>query len=145
MAENEDCISADDVSETFYIHFNLPDHQIPLSTFIETANETQAVIRAFNNILFDGKPTFEIYVIPPEEGTFLGKYKVIFIAAALLLGGSWKFIDHDIGKLIIKELTGNEPIYYAQEAIKVIKSFLKNLNLMRTKKIELSAKLVQKY
>jgi len=119
MNENQGDITEERVSEIFFIHFDLPDHEIPLSTFIETANETQAVIRAFNEILFEGKSKFEIYVIPPEDGSFLSKYKICFIIA-----GALAFVDTDIGKLIVKELTGQEPIYYAQKAIDGAKEIL---------------------
>lgn len=89
MAEDIDYISTDQISETFSIHFNLPEHQISLSNFIETANETQKVLQAFNEIIFDGKPQFEIYVLPPEDGTFLNKLKMVFIVGVLGLIGNF--------------------------------------------------------
>ena len=55
------------------IHFDIPRNYLPLATFVETANQTRAVIDAFNRELFAGELQFEFFVLPPEEGSFKTK------------------------------------------------------------------------
>ena len=96
--------------ETIPIHFDLPGHQIPLSTFIRTAQQTEAVIRTLNHKLFDGKLQYEIFLLPPEEGTF----KSILGLVLLGWGVVWSFTESDIGKAFILGLTTHEPAHWAE-------------------------------
>lgn len=99
--------------EIIPIHFDVPAHQIPLSTFIRTAEQTEAVIRSFNRQLFDGKLRYELFVLPPEEGTFLSRLGLVVLAG---WGTVWSFTESDIGKAFIKGLTTHEPAYWAEMA-----------------------------
>lgn len=98
------------------IHFDVPAHQIPLSTFIRTARQTEAVIQSFNRELFEGRLKYAIFILPPEEGTFLSRLKLVILA-----GSIWTFIESNIGTAFIKGLTDHEPAYWAEKAGTVIK------------------------
>ncbi|HVI33222.1 hypothetical protein [Phenylobacterium sp.] len=90
----------------------MPGHEIPLATFVRTASETEAVIRAFTAELLGAELQVELFVLPPEEGTFLQRLGVI----ALAWGAVWAFTESDVGKGFIKGLTGHEPAYWAEVA-----------------------------
>jgi hypothetical protein len=95
------------------IHFDVPEHYIPLDTFIETANQTRVVIESLNKQIFDGELQFQLVVFPPEEGSFLTRLGVILVAG---YGVAWSFMESDVGKAFIRGLTGHEPSYYSEQA-----------------------------
>lgn len=98
--------------EVIPIHFDVPGHEIPLATFIHTASETEAVIRALTTELLGAELQIELFVLPPAEGTFLQRLGVV----ALTWGAIWTFTESDIGKGFIKGLTGHEPAHWAEVA-----------------------------
>lgn len=98
--------------EVIPIHFDVPDHHLPLKTFIETASQTEAVIAALNEKLFDGRLQYEILVLPPEVGTFKTKLAIVCSTFAAF----WALVESDSGKGLIKGLTGHEPSYWTELA-----------------------------
>jgi hypothetical protein len=99
--------------EIFPIHFDVPGHEIPLATFISAATNTERVIHGLNAELFDGRVEFELFVLPPQEGTFLQRLEVRLLAGWAAI---WAFTASDIGKGYIKGLTGHEPAYWSEVA-----------------------------
>jgi hypothetical protein len=99
------------VIEIIPIHFDVPGHEIPLSTFIRTAEQTAAIIWSFNREFFEGKLRYDLFVLPPEQGTFKSKLGIVLLAG---WGVVWSFTESDIGKALIKELTTHEPSYWAE-------------------------------
>lgn len=98
--------------EVIPLHFNVPGHHLPLREFIETASNTQEIIEAFNETIFDGKLRYEILVIPPKPGTF-----TTFLGIVVSVGtGVWVISQTDVGKAFIKGLTGYEPAFWAEKA-----------------------------
>jgi hypothetical protein len=94
------------------LHFDVPGNYLPLKTFVETANQTRAIIEAFNCELFEGSLRFEVFVLPPEEGSFKTK---LGVALCGFCGVVWAFAGSDIGKAFIKGLTTHEPAYWAEK------------------------------
>lgn len=94
------------------IHFDLPRHEIPLNTFVRTAEQIETIIASFNQKFFDGALEYEILVLPPEEGSFLAKLGLLVAGGAYIL---WNFIESDIGKGFIKGLTEHEPAYWSED------------------------------
>lgn len=103
------------------IHFDVPGHYLPLATFIGTANQTRAVIDAFNREVFDGRLQFEVFVLPAEDGSFKTKLGVALLAG---WGVVWSFSESDIGKAFIKGLTTHEPAYWAEAAGQMVREKL---------------------
>ncbi len=99
--------------EVLPLHFNIAEHYLPLSEFIETANGTKAIIENFNREFCGGKLQYQIVVLPPEKGSFRSRLGVCVIAGVGLL---WTFAESDIGQGYISGLTGHEPAYWAQQA-----------------------------
>lgn len=98
--------------EVIPIHFDVPEHQIALETFIETAAQTRAIITAFNQELLGGELKFELLVLPPERGSFKSRLGISVIA----WGAVWAFCESDIGKAFVRGLTGHEPAYWFEIA-----------------------------
>jgi hypothetical protein len=94
------------------IHFDVPAHHLPLKTFIETATQTEAIIAALNEHLFEGKLEYEVLVLAPEDGSFKSKLGVAVAAGAVV----WTALSSDIGAGFIKGLTGHEPAYWSELA-----------------------------
>lgn len=94
------------------IHFDVPGHAIPLTTFVRTSAQTEAIIRSLNRELFEGRLAIEVVVLPPEDGTFLARLGVILGAGFAAI--AW-FVESDIGKGFLKGLTDHEPAYWAEQ------------------------------
>lgn len=95
------------------IHFSLPGHAIPLSTFIHTANQTANIFKAFNREIFENGLKYEILVLPPELGSFKNRLGVAVVAVGVV---AWGFVESDIGKAYVQGLTGQEPSHWAELA-----------------------------
>jgi hypothetical protein len=94
------------------IHFDVPVHYIPYSTFTETASRTRAVIDAFNRELYDGQLEYEFLVFPPEEGTFRARLGIALAAGCC--GLVWTFSESNIGRGFIEGLTNQTPEHWAK-------------------------------
>jgi hypothetical protein len=99
------------------IHFDVPVHYIPYSTFSEAASRTRAVIDDLNRELFDGQLQYEFLVFPPEEGTFLARFGFALLAGCGLV---WTFGESNIGRGFIEGLTNHPPEHWAKVAGKYV-------------------------
>lgn len=103
----------------FSIHFDVPEHVLPLDTFVETAEQTAALIRALGHELADGALVFQVVVIPPAEGSFKTRLGVIVMAGAVAL---WGFVESDIGKAFVKGFTQHEPAHWSEQLGQMIRA-----------------------
>ena len=110
--------------EKFYIHFDVENHYITADEFIQAVNSIQITCNDLKNNLLDTKDKCELIILPPENGSFLAVMGII----ATTTGTAFvAFCETDLGKSFIKDLTGNEPSYYAEEAGRFIGDSLKGL------------------
>jgi hypothetical protein len=100
------------------LHFDVPDHAIPLTTFIDTAVKVREIVGSFNRVLFDGGLEFEIYVLAAEEGSFKNRLFVVLLSGATML---FAFAETDMGKAFVEGLTGEKPEHYFREAGKYLR------------------------
>ena len=96
----------------FPIHFDVLEHELPLNTFVETAEQTATLLRVLGDELADGKLVIQVVVIPPAEGSFKTRLGVIVMAGAVAL---WGFVESDIGKAFVKGITEHEPAYWSEQ------------------------------
>jgi hypothetical protein len=113
------------------LHFDVPDHHIPLSQFIDSAKSAQDIIDSFNQEFFDKQLKYELRVIAPQQGGLIELLQVIVPIAAPV----WVFLCTDIGKAYIKGLTDHEPVYWAELAGKKTKELSKELSEVDKKKL----------
>lgn len=106
------------------LHFDVPEHHLPLNQFIDAAKSTQAIIDNFNQEFFENKLEYQIHVITPKEGGLIELLQIIVPVAAPI----WAFLYTDIGKAYIKGLTGKEPSFWAKIAGEKTKAYLLDEN-----------------
>ena len=99
-----------DPGEVFFIHFDLPRHELPLEVFVACATSTADIARAINREWFGGVLEYRFLVLPPEDGTFLAK---IGIVAGLVAGG----ILGGVGEGLVEGLTGKTPAAWTKEFV----------------------------
>jgi len=99
------------------LHFDVPAHILPLNTFIETSARTRDIIESFNRTLFGGKLVYEIYVLTPEDGSFLNKLALYVLSGTAMVA---VFAESDMGKAFVEGLTNHPPEHYFREAGKYI-------------------------
>lgn len=110
--------------EVIPLHFDVPKHQMSLQEFIEFAKDTTSIIDNFNEEFFEGKLKYKIYVVPPKDGGFI---ELLGITVAFVVGSAWVFVESDIGKAFIEELTGHTTEYWAKRAAVETKNIYANL------------------
>lgn len=101
------------IIEVLPVHFNVPNHYLPLDEFIETARDVEEILNELNFKFFEGKLNIQILVLPSEDGTFLKRIGFLLLGSATL---AWTFLGSDVGKGFVKGLTGHEPAYWAEQA-----------------------------
>ena len=103
------------------LHFDVPGHYLPLETFVETAIHTKSVIDGLNVRLFEGHLKIDLFILPPDVGSFKTKLGVAIVAG---FGAVNYFCESYIGKPLIEGLTNHEPAYWAKEAGKYLRTKL---------------------
>lgn len=107
---------SDGESVQFLIHFNVDDHYLNITTFIETARSAETVFEAFQREIFGNNLKFELVVLAPEEGTFLQKLGVRWVVPTLTaLAAAVVFLDSDTPAAFIEGVTGKPPSEWARE------------------------------
>jgi hypothetical protein len=115
------------------LHFDVPEHHIPLSQFIDSAKSTQDIIDNFNRTLFDGKLKYEIRIITPQKG---GLIEIIGIGVTgYVIKLVWEFFESAIGKAFIKGLTDHEPTHWAEQLGKKTKELSRELSEIDKQKL----------
>lgn len=106
------------------LHFDVPEHHITLSQFIDSAKSAQEIIDSFNQEFFDKQLKYELRVVAPQQGGLIELLQVILPVAAPV----WAFLCTDIGKAYIKGLTDHEPAHWAELAGKKTKEISQELS-----------------
>lgn len=117
--------------EVLPIHFNVPEHYIPLKTFVETASHAEEIVASLNADWFSGELKYEVVVVPPKPGTFLIG---LGIAVAAVSVATWQFLHSEVGKAFVRGLTGSEPAQWAEKAGEQIRSRLRSKTAVETSK-----------
>ncbi len=122
--ESEGAYGEDSVVEVIPLHFDVPQHHIPLDDFIQTAKKTEAILDGFNNRLFDGKLKYKMLVVPPKDGGFIEILGYIGTASVGSLGLVWAYSQTKDGKAFFESLTGHKPTYWHKRAGEKLRALL---------------------
>jgi hypothetical protein len=114
------------------LHFDVPEHHIPLSQFIDSAKSAQEIIDSFNQEFFDKQLKYELRVIAPQQG---GLIELLDVLLTYGIAPVWAFLCTDIGKAYIKGLTDHEPAHWAELAGKKTKELSQELSEIDKKKL----------
>lgn len=98
----------------FPIHFNVPNHYLRIDDFVSFSKDMKKIILEFNARTFNNSTTVEIFILPPKDGTFLGKWGIKLTLTSISAGSLFMAMDTDISKGFIRGLTTHEPAYYAE-------------------------------
>lgn len=98
---------------TLMLHFDVSEHVINLDTFLETATQARTILQSFNTEFFDGSLEYELILLPPVAGSFLGKLK-IYVGGGLVVAAT--FLNSDLGEGYVVGLTGETPKHWAEKA-----------------------------
>ncbi len=108
-------------STVIEIHFDINDHKLLLETFVGTSNGLEKVIEGFCDKFFEVPPGIQIFVIPPEQGSFLKKVVTVVTTAGAMYVGK-PFLNG-----ALKGITGNSLKYYQEKVEDKTELFVKDL------------------
>jgi len=83
------------------VHFDVPDHHIPLSDFLSTAKGIEIVSQNIASKIFNEKVFVSIVVLPPEEGSLKSQIGMLLLGSVLTL----TFVNDDF----LEGLIGTDP------------------------------------
>ena len=101
---------------TIIYHFDMEQHRLPLSQFLQTATATQKIVTNFNRFLFKDSEKIELRVGPPEPGGLIELLEVVVEVGKFTIAT----LESDLGKAIIKELTNHSPVYWMRAFCRMI-------------------------
>jgi hypothetical protein len=67
------------------LHFDTAEHTISLETFVDTAASVRYMSAVLARQLFGPTVDVKIYVLPPEEGSFLSSLKTIIVGGSVVV------------------------------------------------------------
>lgn len=113
--------------QTLLVHFDVPENQVRLDAFVQSALAARKSVEAVNRILFEGKFEFEIVVVAPRSGSLkqvIGVTLKIGKGLGYTYGIIWSLIqllDSDTVQEVSRELLGKEPSELIVEKIEKIR------------------------
>jgi hypothetical protein len=69
------------------LHFDTREHTISLETFVDTADSVRYMATVLARQLYGPSVDVQIYVLPPEEGSFLSSLKTVVVGGGIVVGG----------------------------------------------------------
>ncbi|MCK0169181.1 hypothetical protein MWU52_16630 [Jannaschia sp. S6380] len=105
------------------IYYDVPSNRLRLSTFIGAARKYEALVAELFDEVFQIDAAFQIYVFPPEPGSFRQKLGVVVIAGlgGILGTGGWDMMDG-----FLEGLSGLPPREWSQELGKNLREMYKS-------------------
>lgn len=90
--------------EEIYLHFNLPEHYLPIEDFVNSAEGTKKIINNIAKVLFEDKLKYQIVVKAPEKGTLLETIGLIVTVAGPITIAANAYIKGYTGKGILEHI-----------------------------------------
>lgn len=96
------------------VHFDVPEHHVPLDFFQTTIKDTATVVGSLNDLVFAGRLQYRLVILPPAEGTFISRIGLIAKVGGVILAVPWA-LENDIAKGFIEGLTGRTTHQWSQQ------------------------------
>ena len=96
-------------SDIIYFYFNTIESQLSMSAFNQMVNSIDIVTKDVSQVFLGEKAKCQIYILPPEEGSFKSKFAITIILP-IAIGISTNFSDG-----FIEGLTGHDSKYYGNK------------------------------
>lgn len=127
----------EDNVEKLYIHFDVKEHCISVSDFIETIRLNELVAKDLALKLTGQDKCIEVYVFPPENGSLLVVLGIIAktVAGGVGIGVGANFISGEL-EGFAKELGGFEKGDLGKNCAKVLRNCVKNFMEKSKEEIE---------
>lgn len=100
----------------FPIHFDVPNHYLKIDDFVSFSIDLKKIIADFSKEIFDNNIIVDVYILPAEPGSLLGRWGIRVAKTSVSIGFIFMAMDTDISKSFILGLTGHKPSYYSEMA-----------------------------
>ena len=125
--------------DKFYINFKQNDDYMPIADYELIIKSTKVIFDNITQDIMNIGSDAKLMVYAPQKGCII---TIFGISVSISVYGIFKFLESDMGKSFIKELTGCEPAYWTGQLGKLIKTIIVRIYSMSQKELE---ELVEKF
>jgi hypothetical protein len=88
----------------------MTEHLLPVSNFLQASKSAVTIIDRLNQQILGGRFEYELFIVPPEKGSFLKKIGIIAAAGTVIATP----IIQDYALGAFEGITGNRPSHYGR-------------------------------
>lgn len=123
--------------EKLYINFKQNDNYMSIADYEEVLKSTKTIFNNITQDIMNIGSDVELMVYAPQKGCVITIFGI-----SITTYGIFKFLESDMGKEFVKELTGHEPAYWSGQLAKLIKTLIIKIYSMSQQELE---ELVEKF
>lgn len=123
--------------ERLYINFKQDDDYMSIADYEQVLKSTKIIFENITQDIMNIGSDAELMVYAPQKGCIITIFGISISAY-----GIFKFLESDMGKAFIKELTGHEPAYWTGQFGKLIRTIIVKIYFMTQEELEI---FIEKY
>lgn len=123
--------------DRFCINFKQDDDYMSIADYEQVLKSTKIIFENITQDIMNLGSDAELMVYAPQKGCIITIFGISISAYSI-----FKFLESDMGKSFVKELTGYEPSYWTGQLGKLIKTIIIRIYSMSQKELE---ELVEKF
>ncbi|MDR3244458.1 MAG: hypothetical protein LBT79_06875 [Elusimicrobiota bacterium] len=112
------------------VKFNKDSSYLTKKEFVAVYSSIERMFVCFTHDILKNKSQYEILIMPSQKGSFIVTIGIIV--------GLYQFASSEIGKNLIKGLTGNEPSYYYEKLGELVRDCIVKLFKIKTKNLKIT-------
>lgn len=117
--------------EKLYINFKQNDNYMSIADYEKVLSSTKTIFENITQDIMSIGSDVELMVYAPQKGCVITIFGI-----SITTYGIFKFLESDMGKAFVKELTGHEPAYWSGQLAKLIKTMIVKIYSMSQKELE---------
>lgn len=117
--------------EKLYINFKQNDNYMSIADYEKVLSSTKTIFENITQDIMNIGSDVELMIYAPQKGCVITIFGI-----SITTYGIFKFLESDMGKAFVKELTGHEPAYWSGQLAKLIKTMIVKIYSMSQKELE---------
>lgn len=126
--------------EKLYINFKQENNYMSIADYEQILKSTKTIFENITQDIMNIGPDVKLMVYAPQKGCV-----VTIFGISITAYGIFKFLESDIGKAFVEELTEHKPAYWSGQLAKLIKTIIVKLYSMSQQELEEFVEKFRKY